>query len=180
MPSNLPSDVARQRAYYQATAASYQERHVGQQGEHDLGLELLFKFDSHHRVSGSFLDVGAGIPGALKLLATAFPQARVQSLEPVAKLRQQAKIQNGISSDDLHDGDRLQLPFVVDSLYWVAERGVLHHIRFWPQAVAGMARIARIGVLISDTNNIGEGSPHTRKLKKRINKLGSRTAFVWL
>jgi ubiquinone/menaquinone biosynthesis C-methylase UbiE len=143
-----PSDEARQRAYYLATAASYHERHVG---EHC-----------------SFFDVGAGTGRAMKALATAFPQARVQGIEPVAELRQQAKILNGISGDDLREGDA------------VVETGVLHHIRHWPQAVAEMARVARYGVLISDTNNIGQGSPRTRKLKKLIKKLGLWNALVWL
>ncbi len=155
-----PSDEARQRAYYQATAASYHERHVG---EHC-----------------SFLDVGAGTGRAMKALAAAFQQARVQGIEPVAELRQQAEIQNGISGDDLREGDALQLPFADDSFDWVVETGVLHHIRHWPQAVAEMARVARYGVLISDTNNILQGRPRTRKLKKLIKKLGLWNAFVWL
>jgi len=43
-----------------------------------------------------------------------------------------------------------------------------------------MARLARYGVLISDTNNIGQGSPRARMLKKLIKKLGLWNAFVWL
>jgi ubiquinone/menaquinone biosynthesis C-methylase UbiE len=175
-----PTDEARQRAYYQATAASYHERHVGEQGEHDLALELLVMLARHHGVTGSFLDVGAGTGRAMKALATAFPQARVQGIEPVAELRQQAEIQNGISGDDLLEGDALQLPFADDSFDWVVETGVLHHIRHWPKAVTEMARVARYGVLISDTNNIGQGSPRTRKLKKLIKKLGIWNALVWL
>ncbi|MCS5694104.1 class I SAM-dependent methyltransferase [Cyanobium sp. FGCU-6] len=151
-----PSDEARQRAYYQATAASYHERHVGELDEHGLALELLMMLARHHGVVGSFLDVGAGTGRATKTLATAFRQARVQGIEPVAELRQQAEIQNGISGDDLREGDALQQPFAVDSFDWVVGTGVLHHIRHWPQAVAEMARVARYGVRISDTNNIGK------------------------
>jgi SAM-dependent methyltransferase len=175
-----PTDEARQRAYYQATAASYHERHVGEQDEHGLALELLVMLARHHGVAGSFLDVGAGTGRAMKALATAFPQARVQGIEPVAELRQQAEIQNGINALDLREGDALQLPFADDSFDWVVETGVLHHIRHWPKAVAEMARVSRYGVLISDTNNIGQGSPRTRKLKKLIKMLGLWNAFVWL
>ena len=174
------TDEARQRAYYQATAASYNERHVGEQDEHGLALELLVMLARHHGVAGSFLDVGAGTSRAMKALATAFPQARVQGIEPVAELRQQAEIQNGISSLDLREGDALQLPFADDSFDWVVETGVLHHIRHWPKALAEMVRVSRYGVLISDTNNIGQGSPRTRKLKKLIKMLGLWNAFVWL
>jgi hypothetical protein len=72
-----PTDEARQRAYYQATAASYHECHVGEQGEHDLALDLLVMLARRQGVSGSFLDVGAGTGRAMRALATAFPQARV-------------------------------------------------------------------------------------------------------
>ena len=78
------TDEARQRAYYQATAASYHDRHAdGEEGEHDLALELL-------------------------------------------------------------------------------------------------VMLARYGLLISDNNNIGQGSPKARTLKKLMKKLGLQTAFVWL
>jgi hypothetical protein len=62
-----PSDEARQCAYCQATAAGDHERHVG---EHC-----------------SSPDVGEGTGQAVKAMATAFPQARVLSIEPTAKLR---------------------------------------------------------------------------------------------
>ena len=175
------TDEARQRAYYKSTAASYHERHVdAEEGEHDLALELLVMLARHQGVAGSFLDVGAGTGRAMKALASAFPQARVQGIEPVAELRQQAAIINGISGADLREGDALQLPFADDSFDWVVETGVLHHIRHWPRAVEEMARVARYGVLISDNNNIGEGSPKAWTLKKLMKKLGLWTAFVWL
>jgi ubiquinone/menaquinone biosynthesis C-methylase UbiE len=175
------TDEARQRAYNQATADYYHDRHVdGDESEHELALELLVMLARHHGVAGSFLDVGAGTGRAMKALASAFPQARVQGFEPEAELRQQAEIINGISSADLREGDALQLPYADDSFDWVVETGVLHYIRHWPQAVAEMARVARYGVLISDTNNIGQGSQLIRKLKKVIKKLGLWNPFVWL
>ncbi len=51
--------MARQRDYYRATAATYPERHVGEQN--------------------------------VKALAQACPVARVEGIEPVAELRQQAQ-----------------------------------------------------------------------------------------
>ncbi len=74
----MTADEARQRAYYQATAASYHERHVGEKDEHGLALELLVMLGRHHGVAGSFLDVGAGTGRGMKALAMAFLQARVQ------------------------------------------------------------------------------------------------------
>ena len=43
-----------------------------------------------------------------------------------------------------------------------------------------MARLVRYGVLISDNNNIGKGSPKARTLKKLMKKLGLWTSFVRL
>ncbi len=175
-----PTDQSRQRDYYKATAATYQERHVADQDEHGLALELLVMLARYYGVAESFLDVGAGTGRAMKALSLAFPQARVQGIEPVAELRQQAELMNGISGEDLREGDALQLPFADNSIDWVVETGVLHHIRDWRRAVAEMVRVARYGVLISDTNNIGQGSPRTKTLKKLIKKLGLWNLFVWL
>jgi ubiquinone/menaquinone biosynthesis C-methylase UbiE len=127
-----PSNEARQRAYYQAAVASYHERQVGELDEHGLALELLVMLARHHGVAGSFLDVGADTGRAMKTLATAFPQPRVQGIKPVSELRQQVEIQNGISSDDLREGDGLQLPFSDDSFNWVLKTSVPHHIRTGP------------------------------------------------
>ena len=158
---------ARQRANYQSTAASYHDRHVDdEEGKHELALELLAMLARHNGVAGSFLDEGAGSGRAMKALASAFPQARVQGIEPGAELRQQSEIIYGISGADLREGDAQQLPCAGDSFDWVVETGALHHIRNSPRAVEEMVRVARYGVLISDNNNnIGQGSPKARTLK---------------
>jgi ubiquinone/menaquinone biosynthesis C-methylase UbiE len=174
------SDVARQRDYYRATAATYHERHVGEQDEHGLALAVLMALARHGGVSGSFLDVGAGTGRAMQALAQAFPEARVEGIEPVAELREQALRIHGIDPSRLREGDALHLPFADDSFDWVVETGVLHHIRDWKRAVAEMARVARYGVLISDTNTIGVGSAKARKLKTIIKKLGCWDLFIWL
>jgi len=174
------SDVARQRDYYRATAATYHQRHVGEQDEHGLALAVLMALARHGGVSGSFLDVGAGTGRAMQTLAQAFPQARVEGIEPVAELREQALRIHGIDASRLREGDALHLPFADDSFDWVVETGVLHHIRDWRRAVAEMARVARYGVLISDTNTIGVGTAKARKLKTIIKKLGCWDLFIWL
>jgi ubiquinone/menaquinone biosynthesis C-methylase UbiE len=174
------SDVARQRDYYRTTAATYHERHVGEQDEHGLALQLLIALARYGGVSGSFLDVGAGTGRAMQALSQAFPKACVEGIEPVAELREQALLINGIVGSRLREGDALQLPFADDSFDWVVETGVLHHIRDWRRAVAEMSRVARYGVLISDTNTIGVGSAHARKVKRIIKKLGCWNLFIWL
>ncbi len=49
---------------------------------------------------------------------------------------------------------------------------MLHHIRNWKRAVTQKARVARYGVLNSDTNTISVGSAKAPKLKTIIKKLG--------
>lgn len=174
------TDEARQRAYYQATAAHYHDRRTDEEGEHELASELLVMLARHHGVAFSFLDVGAGRGSAMKALVSAFPQARLQGIEPVAELRQQAKIINGSSGAALREGDALQLPFADDSIDCVVETGMLDHIRHWPPAVEEMAWVALYGVLNFDNNNIGHGSIKARMLKKLMKILGLWTAFVLL
>ena len=48
-------------------------------------------------------------------LVMAFPEMRMQGIEPVAKLRQQAAILNRISGKDLRERDPVQLPSADDS-----------------------------------------------------------------
>jgi ubiquinone/menaquinone biosynthesis C-methylase UbiE len=160
------SDVARQRDYYQATAATYHERHVGEQDEHGLALAVLMALARHGGVSGSFLDVGAGTGRAMQTLAQAFPEAHVEGIEPVAELLEKALRIHGIDASRLREGDALHLPFADDAFDWVVETGVLHHIRDWRRAVAEMAR--------------GVGSAKVRKLKPIIRKLGCWDLFIWL
>jgi SAM-dependent methyltransferase len=134
------SDVALQRGYYRATAATYHERHLGEQDEHGLALALaVLALARHAGVSGSFLDVGAGTGRAMQALMQDFPEARVEGIEPVAELREQAQRIHGIDASRLQEGDALQLPFADDSFDWVVETGVLHHIRDWKGTVAEMA-----------------------------------------
>jgi ubiquinone/menaquinone biosynthesis C-methylase UbiE len=174
------SDIKRQREYYRQTAASYQLRHVNAQDEHGLALDVLIAMARHWQVQGSFLDVGAGTGRAMKALASAFPDARVHGIEPVAELREQARLLHGITTPQLQAGDALQLPFADNSFDWVVETGVLHHIRHWQSAVAEMTRVACYGVMISDCNNIGQGSLRSRAFKTLIKKAGCWDLFVWL
>jgi ubiquinone/menaquinone biosynthesis C-methylase UbiE len=174
------SDESLQREYYKTVASTYHERHVSDQDEHALALDLLVMIARHHKVAGSFLDVGAGTGRAMKHMALAFPEALIQGIEPVAELRQQAVNINEISPSDLLEGCARRLPFCDDSFDWVVETGILHHISDWQHAVAEMVRVARYGVLISDSNNIGQGSSRARNLKKIIKKLGCWNLLVWV
>lgn len=173
-------DISRQQEYYQATAATYNERHVSEQDEHALALAVFVAIAQHVRMTGSFLDVGFGTGRAMRILSEAFPEARVEGIEPVAALREQAKSLHGFTDAQIYEGDALNLPFDDNSFDWVVATGVLHHIRDWKRAIREMNRVASYGVLISDSNNIGQGGQRSRQMKKLIKQVGCWNLLVWL
>jgi hypothetical protein len=54
---------------------------------------------------------------------------------------------------------------------------VLHHIERPELAVQEMLRVGKIGIFISDSNNFGQGSAASRKLKQLINCVGLWKVF---
>ena len=65
----------------------------------------------------------------------------------------------------LTPGDGYRLPFPDASFDIVTEFGVLHHVKR-PEVIVGeMLRVARYGVFVSDTNNLGQGRALGRLVK---------------
>lgn len=92
-------------------------------------------------------------------------------VEPVQELREQGHA-NGLTADELRDGDALHLNFPDNSFDVVCAFAVLHHIKDHRRAVAEMCRVARHAVFISDANNFGQGGFLKRTVKQAINGLG--------
>jgi len=170
--------TVRQRAYYAATASSYNEMHVDQFDEHAKALSLFCGIASQLS-HASVLDVGAGTGRALRFLKSALPSARTLGVEPVAELRAAGLSDGVLKPEQLIDGDATRLNFENDSFDWVIETGVLHHIKDFDSAVAEMVRVARVGVLISDSNNIGQGGLASRAIKRAIKAAGLWPTLVW-
>lgn len=168
----------RQRDYYAAHAGEYEEKHLSEDDEHMRALSL-FRGLALARDHGSILDVGAGTGRGVRFLQHVFPTSRVIGVEPSQELREIGHAA-GIDPDHLIDGDATRLPFATDEFDWVVETGVLHHIKDYRAAVAEMCRVARVGVLISDSNNMGQGSKLARLFKQTIKALGLWSAFIWL
>lgn len=164
-------DVARQRAYYQRTADSYDRIHTHAEVEHDINARWFSLF-IHGTGARSLLDVGTGTGRLLTYFRQAHPDLRLVGIEPVAALREIA-FKNGFSAGEIIDGDACALPFPDGSFDFVCESAVLHHIRQPNRAVAEMLRVARIGILISDSNRFGQGRSWTRPLKRALWKLGA-------
>jgi SAM-dependent methyltransferase len=172
------SAVARQRDYYARTAAHYEAMHVRPDDEHGLAL-AAFAGIARLLGAGSVLDVGAGTGRALARLGSELPGCRLLGVEPVAELRAVGHAQ-GIPADRLVEGDACALPFADDSFDFVIETGMLHHLPDPAKAVREMMRVARLGVMLSDSNKFGQGSWPLRLAKAAIGRLGVWNTAIWL
>jgi len=171
-------DTTRQRNYYERTAAHYEAMHVQSDDEHGIAL-ALFAGMARKLGAQSVLDIGAGTGRALELLAPELPHARLVGIEPVDGLRE-IGYSKGISKVQLIGGSGEELPFADDSFDFVIETGVLHHVPNPAKVVAEMVRVARLGVMISDSNKFGQGSRSVRLFKSVVDRLGLWTPFIWI
>ncbi len=80
--------------------------------------------------------------------------------------------QNGLSREDLKEGNALNLDFQDGEFDMVCEFGVLHHVKSPERVVSEMLRVAKKAVYISDSNNFGQGSAAARMIKQLLNSLG--------
>jgi ubiquinone/menaquinone biosynthesis C-methylase UbiE len=174
----MSDDATSQREYYRNTAETYDEAHVRPGDEHELALSAFVGLISS-LPHGSFLDVGAGTGRGMVLLKQAFPNSRVVGVEPVPAMRAQGHAK-GLSSEMLIAGDVLALQFSDAEFDWVIETGVLHHVKDFRTAVKEMCRVARYGVMLSDSNNMGQGNSIARFAKRMIKAVGLWPALVFV
>jgi ubiquinone/menaquinone biosynthesis C-methylase UbiE len=156
--------VTRQRAYYEATANSYDTAHVEQ--EHVVALHLLAAYIEIAGIK-SVLDVGAGTGRAMRFLRARFPDLIIKGIEPVDGLRLKGHAQ-GIPETDLVGGDGATLPFADGSFDLVCEFAVLHHVPQPATVVAEMTRVAAKMIAISDCNFMGQGPGWLRQVKRGL------------
>jgi ubiquinone/menaquinone biosynthesis C-methylase UbiE len=171
-------DVKTQRDYYQRTAEHYDAMHVSSDDEHGKALKAFMGLAELSGPVNNVLDVGAGTGRGLQKLKTRWPQTKTIGIEPVAALREIGHA-NGISPDELLSGDALNLEFVDNAFDYVIETGVLHHIPTPEAAVREMAWVAKKGIMISDTNNIGQGNSISRTAKYLIKSMGLWPMLIW-
>ena len=172
------NDTARQRAYYERTADHYEAMHVCAGDEHGLAL-ALFAGIARRNGARAVLDVGAGTGRALELLGAELPATRLVGIEPSEALRGVGHAK-GLSEDQLIGGSGEALPFADDAFDFVIETGMLHHVPDPAKVVAEMVRVARLGVMISDSNKFAQGGWALRKVKALIDMAGLWKPFIWL
>jgi SAM-dependent methyltransferase len=162
-PASTASDI--QREHYSKTAAAYDDV-LGRSPEHELALYFLLGIIESIQAD-SILDVGAGTGRAIKFIRNFKPDLRLCGIEPVEELRNVAYA-SGVPREMVVSGDGCNLPFPDASFDIVTEFGVLHHVECPELIVGEMLRVARYGILISDTNNLGQGSLSSRLIKNAM------------
>lgn len=172
-------EIEAQRRYYERNADRYDARHVADADEHGRALGAFMGLAEVFGRVESVLDVGAGTGRALAKLKARWPDARVVGIEPVAALRE-IGYGKGIARGELLAGDVLELGYGDDAFDYVIETGVLHHVRDPVAAVREMVRVARLGVLISDSNNVGQGRRAARTVKFWLKRLRLWPVVIWL
>ena len=173
------ADVQEQRDYYERTAAEYDSMHVHAADEHGRALGAFMGLAEVFGPVDSVLDVGAGTGRALQTLKARWPNTRVLGIEPVGALRD-VGYKKGIPADELIGGDALKLDLDDNEFDYVIETGILHHIADPSIAIREMIRVARKGVMFSDSNNIGQGPGISRAIKYIVKCVGLWTVFVWV
>ena len=117
-----------QRSYYEKTADHYEKMHViDEADEHFFALSCLAGLTNYLKIE-SILDLGSGTGRSIKYLKEICPKIKVIGIEPVKELREVAYSQ-GISREELIDGDATKLNFKNSEFDLVCEFGTLHHIR---------------------------------------------------
>jgi ubiquinone/menaquinone biosynthesis C-methylase UbiE len=159
-----------QRAYYAQTADRYDDMHVNEDDEHTFALRFMTSTMTYLGIQ-SVLDIGCGTGRGLLKIKQEMPHIKVLGIEPSAELRKVGHA-NGLSEDELIEGDGAALALGDGSFDLVCEFGALHHMPVPAKAVSEMLRVARKAIFISDSNNFGQGGRLGRLTKQALNSLG--------
>jgi ubiquinone/menaquinone biosynthesis C-methylase UbiE len=170
MPSKVTAEAEIQQRYYAESAHKYSEMHDQDRDGHYLALALLVATIDYFGIE-SILDIGSGTGRAVTYVKKKCPGIKIIGLEPVKELRE-IGYQNGLSHDELIEGDGLKLDFRDGEFDMVCEFGVLHHVRSAETVVGEMLRVAKKAVYLSDSNNFGQGSVSVRAAKQLLNFFG--------
>ena len=171
--------TALQREYYAKTAAEYETKRVKKRVTHPTAI-AAFCGMARFFGGGSVLDVGAGTGRAVRMLQEMYPKERIIGIEPVEGMRTAGLETGFIKPGTLLDGDATQIQFADNEFDWVIETGILHHVQDWQAAVREMVRVASKGIMISDSNAIGQGSIPMTMAKYAIKSLGLWKALQWV
>jgi len=161
-----------QQEYYKKTANNYDSMHglhgaEADDNEHTFALYQLLGLLDYLNIN-SILDVGSGTGRVIKFFNDKKKGIKIIGIEPVQELRE-IGYKNGVSKNQLINGDALNINFPDNSFDLVCEFGVLHHIKNNKKVVDEMLRVSKKAIFISDCNNFAIGSFIARSIKQFIN-----------
>lgn len=116
-----------QQNYYARTAGKYDEMHVNKKDEHFFALSFMLAAIDYLDIN-SILDVGSGTGRALRYIKEKRQELRIVGIEPAKELREKGYSQ-GLSENELIEGDATKLKFSDGLFDLVCAFGVLHHIK---------------------------------------------------
>lgn len=119
----------------------------------------------------SVLDLGSGTGRLLQYLKMLRPDIRVVGVEPVEEFRE-VGYANGLSADELVDGDARSLHFDDGEFDLVCEFALLHHLKDPEIAVAEMLRVSKMAIVITDMNCFAQGNMLSKKTKQLLKSFG--------
>ena len=177
MKDKKVNEIDIQRNFYKKIADQYDKDNVADaftssfdHDGHSLALSLLAGLIDYLKIK-SVLDLGSGTGKSIKYLKKTHPEIKIIGIEPVKEIREIAYSQ-GISKEELIDGDATKLNFKNSEFDLVCEFGTLHHIKNNKLVVDEMLRVSKKAIFISDINNFGTGSKVKRSIKQILYALG--------
>jgi|HubBroStandDraft_6_1064221.scaffolds.fasta_scaffold57524_2 ubiquinone/menaquinone biosynthesis C-methylase UbiE len=157
-------------AYYDATAARYDELHAGEKNlEHLRALERAWSILLRHDVR-SVLDVGCGTGRALRWVHDQNASIKLSGIDPSQGLLSIAM--QDLPTATLRIGTGEKLPFDNASVDVAIATGIMHHVDKPASVIAEMFRVARKAVLISDHNNFAFNSTIARRVRIALYSCG--------
>jgi ubiquinone/menaquinone biosynthesis C-methylase UbiE len=179
MKTESTEAVQIQRRYYENTAARYDSMHA-HEGVADTSISSFVHGMMRILDVRSVLDVGTATGRGVRELKTAFPDAFVCGIEPVAGLIKEAAEIGSTLSGPVIRATGEALPFPDASFDAVCEFAILHHAADPNAVVKEMLRVARKAVFLCDSNRFGQGAMPLRFLKLALYKCGLWGAYNYL
>jgi len=142
--------------YYKKTAPRYDEAHQ-QEVEHDVALKIMAGIASSFSIK-NILDVGARTGRGSRLFSQILPHVNVVSIDLSRDLLQEGIRKTSLSAQRVCVANATKLPFPDDAFDLSLETAALHHVPDSAAVVKEMPRLAKFGIVISDSNMYVDGS----------------------
>jgi ubiquinone/menaquinone biosynthesis C-methylase UbiE len=176
--AGFQDELSVHKSYYGRTADGYDGMNVSDRDEHFFAASALVGLMDYLQIR-SVLEVGAGTGRIMLYLRSKCPDLRIRGIEPIPALRA-VGYRKGLSEGELVEGNGYALQFAPGDFDLVCCFGVLHHVREPTRVVDEMLRVAGRAVLVSDSNNFGQGQPLVRPVKQLLNALRLWRFADWL